>query len=143
MPPPQTRLTAIHGRTNADACKKTSATLAQRCYLYQHAHRPGQCLAPYYVLHVKKTDGKGMDQQRVLTLDLLEGVLQNWKKDEPHRCTPLAQIAEVRSTGDTTFTLAFTKSEKSSQSQRDYKLSADSPAQCDAYTSVLRSIGLG
>jgi hypothetical protein len=64
----------------------------------------------------------------------LEGNLQNWKKDEPHRVIPLAHLREVRTTGPTSFTLAFTSGE------REYKLAVDSPAVCELYTSVLRAI---
>lgn len=51
-----------------------------RCHLFQIPHAPGQPLAPFYVLHVKKRDALGREQQRVLTIDLIEGHLLNWKK---------------------------------------------------------------
>lgn len=126
--------TAYTVMANEEARAKYMAMYRIRCHLYQQPHIDGNALAPFYVLHVKKPNPVGFMQKRVLTLDLLEGNLQNWKKDEPHRVIPLAHLREVRTTGPTSFTLAFTSGE------REYKLAVDSPAVCELYTSVLRAI---
>ena len=107
-----------------------------RCMLYQVPVRDGCRLAPYYVMHVRKKDTTGfLDPRRVITFDLVEGVLQNWKRDQPHRCTPLERIQSVQATGQTSFTIVFDE-----KGPRDYKLSADTTATAEAYISVLRAL---
>ena len=78
-----------------------------RCFLFQQPHVTGAALAPYYVLKVHKADLLGLEQQRVLTLDLLSGTMQNWKKDEAHRVTPLSDLKEVQLNGPTSIILSF------------------------------------
>lgn len=66
-----------------------------RCYLHQGpaAEDLGQALAPFYVFHVRKQEKTGLYQERMLSLDLVEGCIQNWKKDEAHRQVPLVVAA--------------------------------------------------
>ena len=65
-----------------------------RCYLHQGpaAEDLGQALAPFYVFHVRKQEKTGLYQERMLSLDLVEGCIQNWKKDEAHRQVPLVVV---------------------------------------------------
>jgi curved DNA-binding protein CbpA len=109
-----------------------------RCYLFQQPHSAGLPLAPFYAFHIHKKDGKGIAQQRLLTLDLIAGTLQNWKKDAPHRCIPINHIKEVRVTGPCSFTLCFAGQKASDK--REYKLSTESASICELYMSVLRAI---
>ena len=152
-----------------------------RCHLHQQAHKAGQTLAPFYVFHVKKKDATGLETpQRMLTLDLLAGTMQNWKKSEAHRLTPLSHVKEVTRTSDTSFTISFHAAADAEQrqrlarrasgqtgesgsaateppaagagagvfgrrgsataAQRDYKLSVESPAQCELYVSILHAV---
>ena len=67
-----------------------------RSYLFQHAWQPGMPLMPFYIFHIKKRDERGFQQERLITLDIGEGYMQNWKKDQPHRKIPLNAIREVR-----------------------------------------------
>ena len=62
--------TAYQVLSNEHARAKYMAMYRIRCHLYQQPHVEGAKLAPFYVLHVKKKDPIGMEQQRVLTLDL-------------------------------------------------------------------------
>ena len=68
-----------------------------RCYLHQGpaAEDLGQALAPFYVFHVRKQEKTGLYQERMLSLDLVEGCIQNWKKDEAHRQVPLEVVVAV------------------------------------------------
>ena len=68
-----------------------------RCYLHQGpaAEDLGQALAPFYVFHVRKQEKTGLYQERMLSLDLVEGCIQNWKKDEAHRQVPLVVVVVV------------------------------------------------
>ena len=70
-----------------------------RSYLFQHAWQPGMPLMPFYIFHIKKRDERGFQQERLITLDIGEGYMQNWKKDQPHRKIPLNSIKEVRRRG--------------------------------------------
>ena len=104
-----------------------------RCYLFQLGHEAGQPLAPFYCMRVKKKDDRGLAQDRLLTLDLREGSLQNWRKDKPHKKSELSNIKEVKQTGECGFTIVF-------KAGRDYKLTTESAAGCSAYVSVLQAI---
>ena len=118
-----------------EARRRYMAMYRIRCFLFQQPHVKGAALAPYYVLKVHKADLLGLEQQRVLTLDLLSGTMQNWKKDEAHRVTPLSDLKEVQLNGPTSIILSF-----STPGLREYKLSVDSEATCALYTSVFRAI---
>ncbi|KAL1530026.1 hypothetical protein AB1Y20_000951 [Prymnesium parvum] len=104
-----------------------------RCYLFQVEHKPGQRLAPFYCFRVRKKDDKGVAQERLLTLDLREGVMQNWKKDKPHRKTELKNIKQVKQVGETTFMIYFKQG-------RDYRLITETATCCQTYVSVLQAI---
>ena len=135
----QAASTAYQVLSNEDAHAAYMRMYRIRCHLHQRAHATGQPLAPFYLLQVSKKDGSlfGFEHQRVMTLDLIEGKLQNWKKDEAHKSTPLSHIAEVHSTGPTSFSVAF------SEGERLYKLSTSTAAHCELYVSVLRAIASG
>ena len=109
-----------------------------RCQLHQRPHEEGQTLAPFYLLQVNKKDHVGFEHARVITLDLIDGHLQNWKKDEPHKKTPLSHITEVKVTSATSFSVAF-----NGDGERLYRLSTHTPVHCNLYVSVLRAIARG
>ena len=104
--------TAYQVLSKPDAVRAYWEMYRMRCYLFQGPHEPGQPLAPFYLLHVKKADKLGVHQERLLTLDVLAGEMTNWKKDQPHRKTSLAEIKAVRPIGSlpetcTSFSLEF------------------------------------
>ena len=134
----QSASTAYHVLVNEASHAAYMHMYRIRCHLHQRPHEEGQPLAPFYLLQVTKKDYVGLEHQRVLTLDLLEGHLQNWKKDAPHKQTPLNHITEVKTTGPTSFTISF-----SGEGERLYKLSATSPRDAELYVSVLRAIAGG
>ena len=131
--------TAYQVLSKPDAVRAYWEMYRMRCYLFQGPHEPGQPLAPFYLLHVKKADKLGVHQERLLTLDVLAGEMTNWKKDQPHRKTSLAEIKAVRPIGSlpetcTSFSLEF------ADAARNYKLQCESPGQCAAYVSILSAI---
>ena len=62
--------TAYQVLSNAEARNNYMAMYRIRCHIYQQPHVEGAVLAPFYVMHVKKKAPTGLEQQRVLTLDL-------------------------------------------------------------------------
>ena len=73
-------------------------------------------------------------QGRLITLNLCEGELQNWKKDAPRRRIPLSAVREVRPSGEFGITISF------SNGQRDYRLSIETAGLCAIYLSILRAV---
>mmetsp|Transcript_41107 Transcript_41107/g.68315 ORF Transcript_41107/g.68315 Transcript_41107/m.68315 type:complete len:436 (-) Transcript_41107:219-1526(-) len=130
----QSITTAYHVLSNKSAIKAYWDMYRLRCYMYQLPHDPSRPLLPFYLLHVKKRDDRGLMQERLLTIDLGEGHLQNWKKDKVHRKIPLNAISAVAVTGDCTFTISF------NNGQRDYRLATEFPPQCRLYISVLQGV---
>lgn len=62
--------TAYQVMSNDEARKKYMVMYRIRCHLYQQPYVDGNALAPFYVLHVKKSNPLGLMEQRVLTIDL-------------------------------------------------------------------------
>jgi curved DNA-binding protein CbpA len=104
-----------------------------RCYIHQRAHKPDTALAPFYALRVRKKNAAGFEQPRLLTLDLVEGALYNWKEDALHKRISLTTLADVRPSGQTSLTLTF------DGGQRPYRLSAY--IYIDTYVSALGGFG--
>ena len=77
---------------------------------------------------------QGLSSERLLSVDLCEGFIQNWKKDEPHRRTPIDEIKEVKATGNESFIIKF------NSDVHDYKLVAESPQLMEMYVSILQKI---
>ena len=132
--------TAYQVLSKPDAVRAYWEMYRMRCYLFQGPHEPGQPLAPFYLLHVKKADKLGVHQERLLTLDVLAGEMTNWKKDQPHRKTSLAEIKAVRPVGSLPETCTSFVLEFHSGPQHNYKLQCESPGQCAAYVSILSAI---
>ena len=68
----------------------------------------------------------------MLSLDLIEGCIQNWKKDEAHRRVPLSEIKGIKATGDASFTILF-------HTLHHYKLQAESPTQQAMLVGILQA----
>jgi len=126
--------TAYHVLSNKHATKAYWDMYRLRCYMYQVAHMKGQPLMPFYIMVAKKRNDRGMWQRRLLTLNLGEGCLQNWKKDKPHRTIPLTAIKSVSASDKSSFTISF------SNGHREYRLQTDHQEQSVAYMSVLQAI---
>ena len=130
----QAATTAYQVLSNEGAQEAYWHMYRMRCYLFQVAHAPQQQLAPFYCFRVKKRDAQGSMQDRLLTADLREECLQNWKKDKPHKRHELKHLKAVTQTGDLTFSVIW------KNGARDYRLAAESADCCRVYVSVLQAI---
>jgi len=126
--------TAYHVLSDTTATKAYWSMFRLRCYLHQTAHTPDRLLYPYYLMQVKKRDDRGIWQDRLITLDLLAGYLQNWKKDAAHRKIALSSIKAIKVQEGSNFSIQF------KDNQRDYRLLADNQLHCELFVSVLRAI---
>ena len=75
-----------------------------------------------------------MWQDRLLSVDLVDGFIQNWKKDEDRRRVPISEIKSVKRMGPDSFSISF------EGGIHDYKLQAESPALQSMYAGIVEKI---